>query len=51
MESNQFGLIELIMVFGGVLVFAWWQFRDLKKYKTGEKSDEKDRKRWKSEKD
>lgn len=24
-------IIELILVFGGVLLFAWWQFRDLKK--------------------
>jgi hypothetical protein len=24
-------LIELVMVFGGVLVFVWWQMHDLKK--------------------
>jgi hypothetical protein len=24
-------LIEVVMVFGGVLLFAWWQFRDLRK--------------------
>ncbi len=24
-------LIEVILVFGGVLVFAWWQLRDLRK--------------------
>jgi len=24
-------LIELVLVFGGVLLFAWWQFRDLRK--------------------
>lgn len=51
METHTFGLIELVMTFGGVLAFAWWQFRDLKKYKTGEKSDAKDRERWKSDKD
>jgi hypothetical protein len=22
-------LIEVVLVFGGVLAFAWWQFRDL----------------------
>ncbi len=22
-------LVEVVMVFGGVLLFAWWQFRDL----------------------
>jgi len=51
MEIFNLGLVELVMTFGGVLVFAWWQFRDLKKYKTGEKTDQKDRERWKSEKD
>lgn len=30
-------VIELILVFGGVLLFAWWQFRDLKKER--EKND------------
>ncbi len=24
-------LIEVVFVFGGVLLFAWWQLRDLKK--------------------
>ncbi|MEY3776188.1 MAG: hypothetical protein RIR83_212 [Pseudomonadota bacterium] len=24
-------LIECVLVFGGVLLFAWWQLRDLKK--------------------
>ena len=24
-------LIELVIVFGGVLVFVWWQMHDLKK--------------------
>jgi len=24
-------LVELVLVFGGVLLFAWWQFRDLRK--------------------
>ena len=24
-------LIEVVMVFGGVLLFAWWQLRDLRK--------------------
>ncbi|CAM3724627.1 hypothetical protein [Polynucleobacter antarcticus] len=23
--------IELILVFGGMVLFAWWQFRDLRK--------------------
>ncbi len=23
-------LIEVVLVFGGVLLFAWWQLRDLK---------------------
>jgi hypothetical protein len=24
-------VIELVLVFGGVLAFAWWQLRDLKR--------------------
>ena len=24
-------IIELVLVFGGVVLFAWWQFRDLRK--------------------
>jgi len=32
-------LIELILVFGGVLLFAWWQFRDLRKER--EKAEKK----------
>ena len=24
-------LIEVVLVFGSVLLFAWWQLRDLKK--------------------
>ena len=31
---NNFGpviLIEVVLVFGGVLLFAWWQLRDLRK--------------------
>ena len=24
-------IIELFLVFGGVVAFAWWQFRDLRK--------------------
>jgi hypothetical protein len=24
-------LIEVVLIFGGVLLFAWWQFHDLRK--------------------
>jgi hypothetical protein len=24
-------IVELFLVFGGVVAFAWWQFRDLRK--------------------
>lgn len=24
-------LIEVVLIFGGVLLFAWWQLRDLRK--------------------
>ena len=32
-------LIEVVLVFGGVLLFAWWQLRDLRKER--EKRQEK----------
>ncbi len=39
---NNFGpviLIEVVLVFGGVLLFAWWQLRDIRKER--EKSQKK----------
>lgn len=24
-------LLEVVLIFGGILLFAWWQLRDLKK--------------------
>lgn len=30
-EFAPFIIIELFLVFGGVVLFAWWQFRDLRK--------------------
>ena len=37
-------LIEVILVFGGVLLFAWWQLRDLRKEreKDREKKEQKE---------
>ena len=32
-------LFEVVLVFGGVLLFAWWQLRDLRKER--EKSQQK----------
>lgn len=26
-----FILIEVVLIFGGALAFAWWQFRDLRR--------------------
>ena len=34
-------LIEVVLVFGGVLLFAWWQLRDL--HKEREKDQKKKR--------
>jgi hypothetical protein len=37
---NNFGpiiLIEVIIVFGGVLLFAWWQLNDLRKEREKQK--------------
>ena len=31
-------LLEVVLVFGGVLLFAWWQLRDLKR---GREKDQK----------
>jgi hypothetical protein len=31
-------LLEVVLIFGGVLLFAWWQLRDLKK---GREKDQK----------
>jgi hypothetical protein len=42
-------LIEVVLVFGGVLLFAWWQLRDLRKER--EKKQEKDREQNQSNKD
>ena len=43
---NNFGpviLIEVVLVFGGVLLFAWWQLRDLRKEREkGRKKKEQD---------
>ena len=30
-EFSPIIIVELFLVFGGVVVFAWWQFRDLRK--------------------
>jgi hypothetical protein len=37
-------LIEVVLVFGGVLLFAWWQLRDLRKEreKDREKKEQKE---------
>lgn len=29
--ENYYGLIEVVLVFGGVLLFAWWQLRSLRR--------------------
>jgi hypothetical protein len=30
-------LIEVLLIFGGVLLFAWWQLRDLRKEREKDK--------------
>lgn len=44
MDPNLLGLVELVLVFGGVLAFAIWQLREVSKAqrKSREKKDEKD---------
>lgn len=34
-------LVEVVLVFGGAVAFAWWQFRDLKRER--EKRERKQR--------
>ena len=34
-------LIECVLVFGGVLLFAWWQLRDVKKSQAKRHLEEK----------
>jgi len=37
-------LIEVVLVFGGVLLFAWWQLRDLRKERENDqKKKDKDK--------
>ncbi len=37
-------LIEVVLVFGGVLLFAWWQLRDLhKEREKDQKKKDKDK--------
>lgn len=31
MDHLPFILVEVVLVFGGAMAFAWWQFRDLKR--------------------
>jgi hypothetical protein len=30
-KYDQIMLLEVVLIFGGVLLFAWWQLRDLRK--------------------
>jgi hypothetical protein len=30
-KYDQIMLLELVLIFGGILLFAWWQLRDLRK--------------------
>jgi hypothetical protein len=35
-------IIELFLVFGGVVLFAWWQFRDLRKEREKKERHQRD---------
>jgi hypothetical protein len=37
-------LIEVVLIFGGVLLFAWWQLRDLKKEREKDKKKQEQNK-------
>ncbi|HRD95683.1 MAG TPA: hypothetical protein PLA97_04665 [Rubrivivax sp.] len=36
-------LVEVVLIFGGVLAFAWWQLRDLDRERQRREADEPDR--------
>ena len=39
-------LIEVVLVFGGVLLFAWWQLRDLRKEREKDQKKKRDDTNW-----
>lgn len=39
-------LIEVVLVFGGVLLFAWWQLRDLRKEREKDQKKKRDDASW-----
>ena len=41
MSTNYLILAEFILIVGGVGLFYWWDRKELRKYKTGEKTDRK----------
>jgi hypothetical protein len=38
-------IIEVFLVFGGVVAFAWWQFRDLRKEREKREQHQGDQKK------
>ncbi len=40
MDPRTFGIIEMVLIFGGVLVFGFWQLYSLKRYKDKERRAE-----------
>jgi hypothetical protein len=43
-EFAPVSIIELFLVFGGVVLFAWWQFRDLRKEREKRERHQSDQK-------
>ena len=41
MPTNYLILAEVTLILGGLGLFFWWDRRELRKYKTGEKTDKK----------
>jgi hypothetical protein len=43
---NNYGgvmVLEVILIFGGVLVFAWWQLRDIRKERERDQKKEQNK--------
>ena len=41
MPTKYLILAEVILIIGSLGLFFWWEFRELRRYKTGEKKEKK----------
>ena len=43
MPTNYLILAEVILIIGSLGLFFWWEFRELRRYKTGGKTEKKNK--------